>query len=391
MDLPDIGEVVTPVDDPCQYHPAWRSVVSNYLVSAGVRGMGDLDSISRTGGIEVPVRAANAEKKRTPKRGGRRKGEERKVSLRRVPPFDRSPEYRPFASDRWICMLVSLMVSGGSGAPTPDELVPVKLATRYYEEAEHEAAIRKRIEPLLLTDADMDVIALDLVGLASARPVFEAYEKLYFNCRQDDFSLNPSMQLIQRLAMPWGPLRTWMKKGESLDEDGFIVGDGRPLAKDSDVWKAVGATMGYEALMYVWRWNSRAHGMKDDSMEHMLGLAWKAAVSQLIAKLYTGDVSHEDAARLLSSFTAQSKRISDERSGAAAGGPGDTTKVLMDILYLAAPKMVRFSDAEDAARNDEIQSRIASQLAINKQSVEDRGKQVEAEIVDAQISAAVSQ
>jgi hypothetical protein len=47
--------------------------------------------------------------------------------------------------------------------------------------------------------------------------------------------------------------------------------------------------------------------------------------------------------------------------------------------------MVAFSEKDEQARNEEIQGRIAAQLAISKTSVEDRGAQVEAEIIDAQI------
>ena len=417
MEIPDIGEVITPIDDPCQYSPAWRSIIANYLVSIGVRGRRDLESISKTGGITVIVPSKGKAvtvtdesskngvtvtkfgpgKKRDKAAKAKKKGKAEankepatdKVIIS-VEPFNRHPEYRAFAIDPWIGMLVDLQVISSSGQPTPNELIHIKMATRYYEEPETEAAMRKRIEPLLLTDATMDIIAQDLLGTASTQCIFEAYEKLYFNCRDDKFILNPSMQLIQRFAMPWGPLKTFMRRDEEIDEDGFVIGDGRPLAKDSDVWRAVAATMGYEALMYVWRWNTRAHGMKDNSMEHMLELAWKASVSQLIAQLYTGDVRHEDAARLLSAFTAQSKKISDDRNVRHDSGEDDTTRALMAVLYKVSPKMVAFSDDDVKSRNDEIQSRIQSQLAINSQAIDDRGKQVEAEIIDAQISKAIN-
>ena len=109
-----------------------------------------------------------------------------------------------------------------------------------------------------------------------------------------------------------------------------------------------------------------------------------------MSDLYTGNISHEDAARVLASYTSQAKFMSDERNGRSGGDDTDTTKALMAVLNMAAPKMVVFSEEDENDRNNEIQSRIQSQLAISKQTIDDRGKQVEAEIIDAQISDAVS-
>lgn len=401
MDIPDIGELITPVDDPCQYNPAWRSIVAGYMFSAGVRPGDDLKSIAMTGSVTVIVTVTHEEKERGKEKGKKGKGHKAKKKQRQktdtrkaprpIPPFDTNPEYRAFASDKWIAKFLSMLEEESSFSPTSDECVPVKLATRWYSEMDHEAAMKKRIESLLLTEIGMDIIALDLTGVQSSQPAIEAYERLYFNCRDDNFNLSPSLQLVQRMAMPYGPLKTYLHKWEEIDPDGFVIGDGRPLAKESDVWKAIGATMGYEALMYYWRWDGRAHGIKDRSLAKMIEMGWKASVSRLLSDLYTGDIKHEDAARVLASFTSQLKFMEDKKNGSGQSGANDTTKALMNILYLAAPKMVQFDEEEEASKNDEIQSRIKSQLAINKQAIEDHGKQVEAEIVDAQISSAVEQ
>jgi hypothetical protein len=123
----------------------------------------------------------------------------------------------------------------------------------------------------------------------------------------------------------------------------------------------------------------------------MIDLSWKVATSKLFADLYNGDIMHEDAARLLSAYTAQAKKITDDRNGRHDSGEDDTTKALMAVLYQVAPKMVVFSEEDEKSRNEDIQSRIQSQLAISKQTIEDKGKQVEAEIIDAQISNAITQ
>lgn len=410
MQLPEIGEVLTPVDDPCQFNPAWRSIIAGYLFAIGVRTNDDFDSLSKLGCListvseEAPSEEApDDDAKRSPKvkkaKGKKPNGKTAKKSgkpqiikkkvHRKIDPFYEHPEYRVFVIDKYIQQQVQMFNDEVDGKPLADEYVPLRLATRWYSEIDHEAALKKRLEPLLLTGIGMDIIALDLVGVPSAQPAIEAYERLYYNCRTDDFSLNPSAQLIQRIAMPYGPLKTYMKKYEEVDEDGFVIGDGRPLAKDSDVWRAIAATMGYEALMYVWKWDRFAHGIKDNSIEHMIDLSWQVATSKLFSDLYNGDVKHEDAARLLSAYTAQAKKIADDRNGRADSGENDTTKALMAVLYQVSPKMVAFSAEDEQARNDEIQSRIQSQLAISKQQIEDKGKQVEAEVVDAQIANAI--
>lgn len=397
MLIPEEGDIVTPIDDPCQFHPAWRSIVAGYLYSMGVRGGEDLKSIAMTGGItvqeDVPDEPAPKPKKgKNGKKDKKAKTKQKprpKVSRRPVEPFSSEPKYRVFANDKWIALQIQAAEEYSNGDPPSDECVPLVLAGRWYHETDHEAAMKKRLEPLLLTGIGVDVITMDLIGLPGAQPAIEAYERLYYNCRVDDFSLNPSMQLIQKFAMPWGPLKTYLRKYEEVDEDGFVIGDGRPLAKDSDVWRAVAALMGYEALMYVWKWDRVAHGMKDNSIEHMLELSWKVSVSKLFTALFTGDIAHEDAARILAAYTAQSKKISDDRESRQGSGEGDTTSALMEILRAVAPKMVSFSESDDSARNEEIQGRIAAQLAISKTSIEDKGPQVEAEIIDAQIEEAV--
>lgn len=386
MQLPDTGEIVTPIDDPFQFEPAWRACVAQYLFDCGARTKDDLAGIVKFGGVPVSLMEPSEDSR--PKKGKNRPKKrtmQRRTSVRPVYPFNKSAEYRCLAADPWIAGLVGVLDAMSRGEPSTKEDAGIRLARRWYEEVDHEAAMKKRLEPLLLTGIGMDVVTLDLSGMASAQPAFEAYERLYYNCRGDDWKINPSGQLIQRMAMPYGPPKTFMRKYEELDEDGFIIGDGRPIAKDSDVWKAIAATMGYDALIYTWKWENLAHGLKDRSLENLLDLSWKVAASRLFTALYTGDICHEDAARVLAAYTAQSKKISDDRASRQGSGEGDTTNALLSILKLVAPKMVVFSEKDEQARNEEIQGRIAAQLAISRTSVEDRGAQVEAEIIDAQI------
>ena len=397
MNLPEIGEIVTPVDDPCQFNPAWRSLLANYLFSVGRWTKEGLDTLARTGCVTVTRTVTRTETVDEKQKGAKSKSKKVKKTvkktvvektLRPVTPFKEHPEYRIFASDRWVATQIEWLNSAVDGSATTDNTAPYKLAQRWYEEPESEAAMRKRLEAMLLTEIGLDVIAFDLLGAPSAAVAVEAYERLYFNCRDDQFNLNQSTQLVMRMAMPYGPLKAFLRKWEHLDDDGFCEEDGRPIAKDSDVWRAVAATMGYEPLMYMWRWEGRAHGIKDRTLMHMMEVAWRASVARLMSDMFTGTISHEDTAKALAAFTMQMKFISDDKKD---GGEGDdTTKALLAILEVAAPKMRALVPGSAGMITDnDIQTRIAAQQAINKQEIYDAGKQVSNEIIDAQITEAI--
>lgn len=389
MNLPDIGEVITPIDDPCQFNPAWRSILAGYLFSFGRFTDDDVESISNTGCVTVTRTVTHKAGKK-----GKSKAKEKKShrdiekAIRAIPPFDKEPQYRVLATDRWIRDQMRMLDSIADGNPPSEDDAHLRLASRWYSEIDHEAAMKKRLEPLLLTDIGIDIITLDLIGIPSAQPAVEAYEKMYFNCRDENFNLNPSRQLIERFAMPWGPLKMFLRKWEDLDGDGFCIQDGRPIAKDSDVWRAVAATMGYEVLMYVWRWEGKAHGIKDNSLSRMIEMSWKASVGRLLSDLYTGNIAHEDVARILASYTSQMKFMSDDRK---EGGEGeDTTMAMLSLLYAAAPKMRQLVEGgEGMITDNDIRNRIAAQQAIDKQNIQDAGKQVADEVIEAQIADAI--
>ena len=396
MNLPDIAPFVTPVDDPCQYIPEWRSIVAGYMFSAGVRTEENLKSLSMTGCIDVMFEGQEDEddvKKRdskSKKKGKKAKKKKNVQKKRLVPiePFFSHPEYRVFANDKWIIESVLFYNERAEGGALSDRFVPMRLAEKWYEERDHEAAIKHRMEALLLTEIGIDVITLDLVGQLSVQPAIEAYEKMYFNCRDEHFKISPSMQLVTRMAMPFGPLKMFLKKWEELDKDGFCIQDGRPLAKDSDVWKAIGATMGYDTLIYTWNWERRANGIEDKSLRHKIECSWHAHVSRALSSLFTGDMRHEDAAKMLASYTAQLKFLSDDKK---EGGEGeDDTLALLAILRAEAPKMRVLEEGSAGMITDnEIQGRIAAQQAIDKQGIQDAGKGVAEEIIDAQIADAI--
>lgn len=409
MKLPEYGDIVTPVDDPYQYSPAWRSVLAQYLFSVVKWNEDSINYLSKTGCVTVTetecvtvtdekhVTVTNDEKskntqKYAKKKKGKRKSKNGDVAVTKkyapLEPFYSHPEYRSLVLDPWVLRLVKYMDDDSKGLGAETRNIPFRLAMRWCEEPDSESAMRKKLDALLLTEIGIDIITLDLTGEPSAQPAIEAYEKLYFNCRDENFKVSRSLQLRMKFAMPWGPLKAFLHKWEELDKEGFCKQDGRPIAKDSDVWRAIGATMGYEPLIYVWRWEKIAHGLNDTSLSHMMDVALRASVSRLISELFTGYIAHEDAARMLASYTAHMKYITDSNSG---GGDGlEIEEAFMAVLGAAAPKMRELVEGGSGMiTGNEIRARIDSQLAIQKTEIYDAGKSVSDEIIDAQISNAI--
>ena len=219
MDLLEYGDIVTPVDDPCQYNPAWRSILAQYLFANGRWDKDGLSYLSKTGCVtvtrtvtrEVSAGEKNSKSSKSKKTSNKKKNSNKKIVTvtekihTPLYPFDSHPEYRTLALDEWIMKKLMFMNDNADGVPTTDKNVPLKLAQRWYEEADSESAMKKRIEALLLTEIGIDVITMDLIGLPSSQPAIEAYERLYINCRDGNFEQHPSTQLRMKMAMPWGP------------------------------------------------------------------------------------------------------------------------------------------------------------------------------------------
>ena len=378
---------MTPVEDPCEYDAAWRFSLASYLFSAGVRSKDDFICLGNNGGImvaaqEPPKQTERHKVKGKKKKQGKTKKPAAKKVVRPVAPFSEHSEYRSLASDEWVRKMVFLMSEEAAGLQISEDYRPIKMAMRWYGQNDSEAAMKKRLEPLLLTDASLDVIALDLIGSLQHKAIIKAYERLFFSSRDDDFNLHPSIQRIQKLAMPWGPLNLGATEHkERKDSDtGVVEGNGRPRAKASDLWRVVAADLGYDALMTMWKWTARAHGLTDGSAGDMLKLPQVVItilLNNAFESLCAGTMGHKDAAKMLSSYTATLLKLMDARRKNNDGELDEATETLMSILQLVAPKMIIPKEGSPGMiTDDEIRGRIAAQQAIENQPIEDAGEQV---------------
>ena len=274
--------------------------------------------------------------------------------------------YKPYFQDRFVQKYVKYLRSESAGKPLSLEQSYMRIARMWYDNASP-SGVRFRLEPLLLTGATMETIMLDISGGTVPVDVFKFYEKMFFNIRDDEYRLSKSCQLRQSFATP---------NGDDLHD-----------SDSPEIWKAIAALMGYDVLMHVWMWKD-AHGLSTKGSEFLLDETWRAAQSRLFMSVFSDNVGHKSLGDILSAYTSQFKMLKETKSD--SGSDNDTTKALMAVLYRTSPRMVSIAHDVDAmdAQTAAIQSRITSQLAIEKQQIEDKGKQVSDGVVNEQIMAA---
>ena len=205
----------------------------------------------------------------------------------------------------------------------------------------------------------------------------------------------PAAMKVVRPVAPFSehPEYRSLASDEWVQKMAFLMNEeatGRPRAKASDLWRVVAADLGYDALMTMWGWRTKAHGLKDASLKGMPGLS-KAVIAILVnnvlESLCAGAIGHKDAAKMFSAYTALLKLMEDKSKHGSNGELTDSDKALMSILQLVAPKMIIPKEGSPGMiTDDEIRGRIAAQQAIENQPIEDAGEHVVHEIIDAQIS-----
>lgn len=282
------------------------------------------------------------------------------VALVEEPRLPLDPEYAEYRDDPWVRRQVDYLKYvkksslSGYHPKITEQLKCMRLAS-IWSQGNRPSDVRFRLEPLLLTSVALEAIKLDIGGDAVPLDVFKAYEKLYFNIRTDEFRLNPSCQLRQYFALPGGEFS-----------------ENTPV---EEIWKMVGALMGYDTLVRIWLW-SDAHGLQHTDQSYMLDEMWRVAQSRLFMGMFRDQVGNESMAKLLSAFTSQSKMIQDSKASGESGL--DTTRALMAILYKSSPQIVSVAKSVDAvsATTKVIRDRLALQQAIGRTKIEDAGRQV---------------
>lgn len=279
MKIGDRTVVVTPIDNPCQYDPDWRSAIASALVE---------DPTARI-----------------------------------------DPEYQRYRADPFIRKQIMYLKSYRSGKCVSKDAIPVRFANLWAQGTSVSDA-KFRIEPLLLTAVDYETISLDITGEGENKTAIEAYEKLFFNIRDNEGRLSRSCQLKQYFAMPSGELDT----------------ETPPEA----MWKMIGALMGYDTLVNMWLWRD-AHGIVNKSQDYILDEMWRVAQSRLFLSMFANRIGHESMAKLLASISAQQKMLHEDKDSGALSD--ELTLTLMNVLKLVSPKVLG-----QAATEVDIQQRV---------------------------------
>lgn len=298
--------IVTPVDNPGQYDPDWRSSIA----------LGFMESDGRV-----------------------------------------DPVYARYRSDPWVRRQMAYLRAVQRGSPLTKEQTLLRLASLWFQ-GSSVADVRFRLEPLLLTPVSYKVIALDILGdeASEVGGAVEAYEKIYFNIRDDKGRLSRSCQLRQYFALPSG----------RFDQD----------TPPEQMWKMIGSLMGYDTLVSVWLWKD-AHGIVDNSQEYLLDEMWRLAQSRLFMSMFADRVGHESMAKLLAAISAQQKLLHDAKSAASgAAGEVEIVKAMQGVLGLLSPRVVGSVAAEvDRARiEDATASRLRAESAVASVEFDETGR-----------------
>ena len=277
------------------------------------------------------------------------------------------PIYKDYIQDKYVQKYIKYLKSESTGKALTTEQSYMRIALMWYENPSP-SGVRFRLEPLLLTGATMDTIMLDLSGGTVPVEVFTFYEKLFFNIRDEEGRLSKSCQLRQAFAMP---------NGDDMRE-----------SDSTEIWKAIAALMGYDVLMHVWMWKD-AHGLTTKGLEFLLDETWRAAQSRLFVSVFADRVGHKSLSDILAAYTSQFKMLREQRM--TSEDSNDTTKALMAVLYHTSPHMISVAHDVDtlAEETAAIQSRINSQLAIDRQHIKDAGSEVSESIINNQIDSAI--
>lgn len=298
--------VVTPIDNPGQFDPDWR----NSLAMAFIESDSQID-----------------------------------------------PVYVRYLRDPWIRRQMGYIRAVQRGLRMTNDQVALRLAEIWFR-GSSVSDVRFRLEPLLLTPVDYRVIALDVLGSDDRDDLFaiEAYEKVYFNIRDDAGRLSKSCQLRQYFALPSG----------EFNQD----------TPPEQMWKMIGSLLGYDTLVSVWLWKD-AHGITDNSQEYLLDEMWRVAQSRLFMSMFADRVGHESMAKLLASISAQQKLLKDSKTDASAGI--EAIRAMQSMLSLVSPRVIDATAREvDSARQLEVaaEARMEADRAVAAVSIGDAAEDV---------------
>ena len=254
------------------------------------------------------------------------------------------PAYAKYRNDIWIRRQMAYFRATKRGTVLTKDQIQLRLAYLWFQ-GNNLSDVRFRLEPLLLTAVPYDTIALDILGDCENIDAIQAYEKLYFNIRDDKGRLSRSCQLKQYFSLPSG----------QFDRD----------TPPEQLWKMVASLMGYDTLVAIWLWKD-AHGIQNNSQEYLLDEMWRLAQSRLFMSMFADRVGHESMAKLLSAVSAQQKMLKESKQQVDNGV--ETMRAMQEMLGLVSPKVI---DATAKEVDEKMRRELAVQARMDTERVVD--------------------
>ena len=280
------------------------------------------------------------------------------------------PIYRPYRDDQVIRDHVKyIRAINTKGARITRDMELHRLASAI-NQGTRPSDVRFKIESLLLTPIEFEIIQQDMEG-GDDEPVplafFRLYERLYFSCRRKDGSPVRDCQLRMHFALP----------------DVAQASEDTPI---EDIWKTVGATLGYRTLVGMWLW-SGAHGLEKQSSKFQVEDMWRISQMVLINRMMRHQVSNFD---LINSMKSAAEIFQIEHSLGLTGESNDSRiRTMQAMLTKLAPEIVSAAKTvdENAAVTLDIQAKLRSQRNVNATVIEDQGSVVGEEALNKLINA----
>ena len=266
--------------------------------------------------------------------------------------------YSSYRDDKWIQDQVRYLEAVRNGRRLTRAMEFNRLASTI-SQGNRASDVRFKLEALLLTPIEFKTLAQDLEG-GGDDPLtpgfFQTYERLYFNCRRPDGTPFRDCQLRMYFALP----------------DAAETGQNTPIEQ---VWRSIGATLGYRALVTMWMW-SDAHGLGKQSRKFIIEDTWRVAQMVILSRIAKQQISNFD---LINAMKAMADVYQMEHNlGITATGGGGETRIMQNLLTQFAPTVLSATKEVDKleAQTVTIQQRLLAQRNIGGQDSQDRGRDI---------------
>lgn len=278
-------DIITPVDDPIQYDAEWRHKTAVSLLGSHR----SVDSL-----------------------------------------------YVDVVEDPYVLLHREYLKASRNGSGLPYDMRNNHIAHGWFSKPSN-LDIRARIEPLLLTGAPYESIALDIGGGDIDSDVIKIYERLYFPVRDKDGALHKSCWLRTRFT-----------------NEG--VGSPNDLKDSPRLWKLVASQLGYKAIVFMWMWEGNWQTKKG---LNFLSEAWRAAQSLMLSRLMSQSVRDFDLNNFLGRYTDH-ERMKHDTAGKDDQRYAPLVEQFNQVLSLVSPEV--YNNAKDVDYMDDIAKDLQAKL-----------------------------